>query len=106
MTMPLLVLGVSIFVTLAVCFLFVFHPEYEAGVLGSLGLTLIALVALSRLDAMIADPHGTYLAPRSLLMWVGVALFFGQLAWRFMKRMRSARNCADWRCGKTGRIGR
>lgn len=101
MSMPLLLLALSIVVTLAVCLLFVFHPEYEAGVLGVFGLGVVAIVAMSRLDSMIEDPESVYLSPRSLMMWVGVALFLGQLAWRFLKRCR-ARHGSVWRCGRTG----
>lgn len=102
MSTALLVLALALAITAICCLLFVFHPEYEVGALGIIGLGIIAVVALSRLESMIEDPDAVYLAPRAVLMWVGVALFFGQLAWRFLKRWR----CKDggWRCGRTGRL--
>lgn len=102
MNTTLLVLALALVVTAFSCLLFVFHSEYEVGVLGVIGLGTIAVVALSRLESMIDDPENVYLSPRAVLMWVGVALFFGQLAWRFLKRLR----CRDggWRCGRTGRV--
>lgn len=84
---------------LVIALLFVFHPHYELGVLGVTGLALIALAAVSRMDGLlerIFDGEPLYISPRSLLVWIGVALFFGQLAWRFLRRCK-ARNDAVWR---------
>lgn len=91
--MSLVVLIAALVVIVFVCIVFVFHPDYESGVVGTVGLAVLALAAASRADDVIGRlvdagslADAPAVPPRALIAWVGAALFFGQLAYRFLRR--------------------
>lgn len=89
----LMAIGVVVFASL----LFVFHPDYEVGVVGVVGLMLLALAGIARLEDLFDGLGEMRVGPRSLIMWSGVALFVGQLAFRFLRRYFSCRHLPQWR---------
>ena len=106
MSLTLAILLAALFVIVIVSLLFVFHPDYESGLVGVIGLAMVSVAAVSRIDDLLdrADTLGEVrVSPRALLAWVGVALFFGQLAWRFLRRTRAHHHGRQhWRStGKT-----
>lgn len=95
-SIAILVIGVAVLVVALVCLLLVLHPEYELGLFGVVGLGLLVIAALGKLDDYLS-PGEVYHSPRVLIMWVGLAFFFGQLAWRFLKRCKLRSVYDNWR---------
>jgi hypothetical protein len=67
------------------CFLLVFHPEYDDGLLGRLGMAMITFVGVARVLRYF-DEIPDHVPPNLLIMWVGLALFFGRHTYRFLRR--------------------
>jgi hypothetical protein len=64
---------------------FVFHPEMRTGVLGTIGLALLALAALSRISAAWHDADG-HVSPLALFVWTGLAFYLSFIARNFWRR--------------------
>lgn len=73
-------------VVLAVCVLLVLHPSYHAGLVGNLGLAMVALAAASRCAAIAEHGREVYITPQGVVLWIGLALFLGRHAWKFLQR--------------------
>lgn len=74
-------------------FLFVFHRDYHAGVLGTSGLAFICIAAASRALSIAEAGFEARVTPQGVMLWIGLALFLGRQAYRFLARWRS---CSDW----------
>jgi hypothetical protein len=96
----LLIVTLASALVFAVCVLFVLHKQYHAGLFGNIGLCLIAIVAASRLASTLELGPEIRISPQGVLLWIGLALFFGRQALRFLWRMRCA---ADWYQGRNMR---
>lgn len=97
MTLALLVLIACVVVFLA-ALLFVLHRDYHAGFIGTLGLGLIALAAFARAHGIVGQweeqgLEAVRVTPPGVLLWIGLALFLGRQAYRFLTRSWS---CTDW----------
>jgi hypothetical protein len=90
----LVLLVVAVIAVLACCLLFVLHPEYHAGVVGNLGLCLIALASFSRLAVLLERGQVAYVSPQGVVLWIGLALFLGRHALKFA--LRAARRDSTW----------
>jgi hypothetical protein len=89
--LSLTVLTLCVFVVLVCCAFLVFHPNYQLGPVGTLGLTLLGLAAASRFEHLmeaVIDGGTVAPSPKAILAWFGSALFFGQLTWRFVRRCK------------------
>lgn len=86
------------FVVTAVCVTLVLHQDYEDGLIGRVGLSLIALASMTRFlgaaDALISGEY-LHLSPVALTLWSGLAIFLARHLWRFMWFKRSGKY--DWR---------
>lgn len=89
MSLTVALIFLAAVVVLGVSVLFVFHPKYEVGVLGVFGLGALAFASFTRIDSIMEDPADVYVSSRTVLMWLGIALFLAQLAFRFVKRCRA-----------------
>src|SRR3954464_13751450 len=85
-----LAVGAAALAVVAVCVLFVLNSHYHAGLLGNVGLCLIALVGASRAGDIVEHGLDARVTPQGALLWIGLALFLGRQAWRFMSRLRCA----------------
>lgn len=74
---------------LIICLLCVFHRDYHAGILGNLGLGMIAIVAASRLLLIIEGGWEAHVTPQGIMLWWGFVLFAGRQLVRFMVRSRT-----------------
>lgn len=81
----------------AACVMLIFHHDYEDGLLGRIGLGMIALASFATalrsvdkwIDGMPLDiPENTM-----LFLWCGLTIFLCRHVWRFLRRSRAA----DWR---------
>jgi hypothetical protein len=85
--------GAAALAVVAICLLFVLNPHYHAGLVGNLGLCLVALAAASRVGDLVEHGLEARVSPQGALLWIGLALFLGRQAWRFMSRLHCA---VDW----------
>jgi hypothetical protein len=92
MTLYLAVCAASALVVV-VCLIFVLNPHYHAGLIGNVGMCLVALAAASRLGDLVEHGLEARISPQGALLWLGLALFLGRQAWRFMSRLHCA---VDW----------
>jgi preprotein translocase subunit SecG len=103
------VVFVAAMVVLAVCALLVLHRDYHAGLSGNAGLGLLALVALSCLTGIIEGE--VRITPHAALLWIGLALFLGRHACKFLQRWLHrgptwyARLSPQPRCARSERHG-
>jgi hypothetical protein len=74
----------AIIVVLSICLLFVFHPEYHTGALGTAGLSLMGVGALMRFSHLI-DSH-RLVSNVEVLVWFGLALWLMQSLYNFLRR--------------------
>jgi hypothetical protein len=88
-----LAVGAAALLVVAICLLFVLNSHYHAGLIGNVGLCLIALVGLSRVGDIVEHGLDARISPQGALLWIGLALFLGRQAWRFMSRLHCA---VDW----------
>lgn len=77
------------FTVLCACVVLVFHPDYDSGLVGTIGLALVAFGALGRVLALVELGNEVQLSRLALIVWGGLALFFGRLLWKFLARARS-----------------
>lgn len=82
-------------VVLAVSLVLVFHSDYEDGLVGRLGLALIAFAAYSGFMRILDREFQAYVSPVWLLLWAGLALFLLRHLWRFLRWHRTGEG--DWR---------
>jgi hypothetical protein len=76
---------------------FVIHPDMKTGIMGTTGLAVLALGALSRISASWNDLDGHVNNTLPLFVWTGVALFLGHLARNFHKRLQTREDKrTDW----------
>ena len=73
---------------LGCCLLLVFNRDYHAGLVGKIGLGLVALAALSRVGALLEQGAHAWVSPQGVLVWVGLALFLGRHVVRYCIRAR------------------
>jgi hypothetical protein len=71
------------------CLLLVFHPEYDDGLFGRLGMAMVTFVAVARILKLF-DGIPDVVSPNMLALYVGLAMFFGRHTYRFLRR-------ATWR---------
>jgi fructose-specific component phosphotransferase system IIB-like protein len=71
-------------VIVPVCVLLIFHPDYEDGFFGRIGLTLIGIAGFARLVSVFGDAHPV--TPIGMVLWLGVAIFLVRHCWRFLRR--------------------
>jgi hypothetical protein len=84
----LVVMTASAFVIVS-CSILALHKDYQTGLLGGIALALIAVAGFVRLMKFIEhDNFNISIPPAVFWMWVGLALHFGQLLYRFFKRLR------------------
>ena len=57
-----------------VCTLLVLHPQYNDGIIGRLGLTLIAIAAFARAATVISGTSYT-VSNVGAMLWIGLAIF-------------------------------
>lgn len=76
-------------ITLALCLLLVFHPDYQTGPLGAVAMGMIGLSALGRVMQLMEHPDPLRISPIALFLWVGVALLMVSLTWKFCVRLRA-----------------
>lgn len=76
------------FTVLGACVILAFHRDYDSGFVGTLGLGMIAFGALGRLLSLVELGDDVRLSRLALIVWLGLALFFGRLLWRFLSRAR------------------
>lgn len=93
------VICLSSFIVLACCAVLVFHSDYHAGVLGTFGLSLLGIGAMLRISDLGHSPF----SPLAILVWTGMACFFGRLTWNFLARSR--RRDGTWYKPPNGREG-
>lgn len=81
----------------AACVMLIFHHDYEDGLLGRVGLSLIALASFATViravDTWIDDLPLRIPENTMLLLWCGLTIFLCRHVWRFLRRSRSV----DWR---------
>lgn len=82
-------------VVAVICTTLVLHREYEDGLLGRLGLALMALAATARTLQLVESEFQRSVNPIGLVLWVGLALFLARHLYRFMRWRRSGEG--DWR---------
>lgn len=87
--MTLILTAMAAAIVLMVCLLFVFHRDFHAGATGNLGLGLVAVVAASRLLGMLEQGPAHVIPPQATLLWIGLALFLGRQACRFLRRYQT-----------------
>lgn len=75
-------------VVLGVCLLFVFHKDYDTGLVGAVGFGMVATAALIRVTGALEHPGTVTVGPIGLFVWVGLALALGRMAWKFLRRAR------------------
>jgi hypothetical protein len=63
----------------------VFHPEYDDGLFGRLGMAMITFVAVARILKLF-DDIPDYVTPNMLVLYAGLAMFFGRHTYRFLRR--------------------
>jgi hypothetical protein len=85
--------GAAALAVVAICLLFVLNPHYHAGLIGNVGMCLVALAAASRVGDLVEHGLEARISPQGALLWIGLALFLGRQAWRFMSRLHCA---VDW----------
>ena len=83
-----------------ICVILVLHPQYEDGLVGRLGLTLIALVAWARFLAVCDtmwhhEPVHVTSLWLSITLWAGLSIFLSRHLWRFLRWQR--RGDYSWR---------
>lgn len=83
------------------CVMLIFHHDYDDGLIGRIGLGLIALASLA--VATLAIDRAFHDMPLRIpqnvmtFLWCGLTLFFGRHVWRFLRRRsRAARGDGDW----------
>lgn len=90
-----LLVMLSASLTLALCLLLVFHPDYHTGPLGVVAMGMIGLAALGRTLQLMDHPDPLRISPIALFLWVGIALLMVSLAWKFLARLR-IKNTERW----------
>ncbi len=75
-----------------------YHREYHAGAIGTAGLGMVALAALSRLSHLIEHGLAAWVSAPSVLLWLGLALFLGRHVVKFA--FRAARRDGTWYDGR------
>lgn len=84
MTHTLFIMGA--FITCLITVLLIFSCEYEDGFFGRIALILISLSELIIvIDGMFHESHYGGILPTTLILQIGVALFFLRHAYRFIK---------------------
>ena len=91
----LIVLASAIFVC-AVCTVLVFHPEYDDGLIRRLALAILALTSFMRVTGILEHLQNCWEAPRAfghvaILAWIGMALFFGDHFYNFLRKLKASR---------------
>ena len=81
-------------VVAVVCWIFVFHKEYEDGLFGRIGLIVMAFASMARVAALVEADFVMPFNPIAAALWTGLALFLGRQLWRFL---RLHRHPDDWR---------
>lgn len=66
---------------------FVFHPDYDAGFFGTIGLGCLAIASAARF-AVVVTGEGPSASPYSLLIWCGLSLYFGSRLGSFLVRSK------------------
>jgi hypothetical protein len=84
-----MVVFVAAALVLAVCALLVLHRDYHAGFVGNLGLGMLALAAATRLAGILEQGGEVRITPLGVLLWIGLALFLGRHAFKFLHRWRA-----------------
>lgn len=75
-------------IVLGVCVLFVFHPDYDTGLVGAIGLGMVAIAALIRVTGALQSPGMVAVGPIGIFVWIGLALALGRMAWKFLRRAK------------------
>ena len=88
MTVAAVVSMLAAVVALSCCLILIFHKDYEDGMLGRIGLVMIAFAAFARVTNVLfsLNHHGP--GALAVLGWVGIALFLGRLTYRFVQKTR------------------
>lgn len=86
-------------VVLGVCLLFVFHKDYDTGLIGAIGFGMVATAALIRLTGALERPDTVTVGPIGLFVWIGLALALGRMAWKFLRRAK-LRDCTWYKDGR------
>jgi hypothetical protein len=68
----------------AICIHLVFHPQYEDGFFGRLGLSGIGITAFARAVSVFSDAHP--ITPIGMVLWVSLSIFLLRHWWRFTHR--------------------
>jgi hypothetical protein len=87
-TLALIFVGVCAIVTFMCCVVLIFHPDYNDGLLGRLGMSLIAVVAATRVFKLFDLHQYDWVSSNLVIIWAGVALFFSQHAYSFLHRAK------------------
>lgn len=85
-------------IVFAVCVVLVFHPEYEDGVFGRLGLALLGIAAIARVLGIIGgwlDDASFRITEVGLILWIGLAIFLSRHLYRFLRWRHVGEH--DWR---------
>jgi hypothetical protein len=72
---------------LACCVALVANRQYHAGLFGKVGLSLVAIAALSRLGALLEHGANAWVSPQGVLIWIGLALFLVRHTLRYFHRL-------------------
>ena len=96
--MQMAIIGVASLVVLIVSTLLVLHQDYEDGLIGRVGLALMAMAAMARfagvLDA-VWHGHGILISHVGIILWVGLAIFLTRHAYRFMSWRKTGKH--EWK---------
>lgn len=93
-TTVIIVFG-SAAVTLAICLVLIFHPEYHDGLVRRLGLALLGLASwLSVLDILQNGWEHRPFSKMALLVWIGLMIFLGDHFYNFLKHLYAGRKRA------------
>ena len=100
-----LLAGLCAAIVAVICTVLVFHKDYEDGLLGRLGLAVMAIASLARLSHLVEHEFSRNVSPIGVMLWLGLAIFLGRHLYRFLRWRRSGEG--DWRgadkaatCGK------
>lgn len=76
-------------VVFAACAFLVFHPAYDDGFLGRLGLSLVAVVAAARILRIVFEVGPAAPTSLAVMLYVGLALFLTRHTTNFLRRSRN-----------------
>lgn len=93
----LIVTCLAAVVVMVACVVLATHQQYNTGIVGALGLGMMALAGAARVaDAIQREGH-IYVSPLAVLVWVGAALFLGRTAVRFLWRYYKRKGGPAWK---------